>query len=47
MDSGGSQGVYDFEARGAHAHAFDAFVAGRPLSGNPAAVMPLDRWLDD
>ena len=25
----------------------DAFVADRPLSGNPAAVMPLDRWLDD
>jgi PhzF family phenazine biosynthesis protein len=25
----------------------DAFVAGRPLTGNPAAVMPLDRWLDD
>ncbi len=24
----------------------DAF-AGRPLTGNPAAVMPLDRWLDD
>jgi PhzF family phenazine biosynthesis protein len=24
----------------------DAFVDG-PLSGNPAAVMPLDRWLDD
>ena len=24
----------------------DAF-AGRPLSGNPAAVMPLDQWLDD
>ncbi|GAA4724720.1 PhzF family phenazine biosynthesis protein [Sphingomonas lutea] len=24
----------------------DAFVEG-PLSGNPAAVMPLDRWLDD
>jgi len=24
----------------------DAF-AERPLSGNPAAVMPLDRWLDD
>lgn len=25
----------------------DAFVAGRSLTGNPAAVMPLDRWLDD
>ena len=25
----------------------DAFVAGGPLTGNPAAVMPLDRWLDD
>ena len=26
----------------------DAFVVdGRPLTGNPAAVMPLDRWLDD
>jgi PhzF family phenazine biosynthesis protein len=25
----------------------DAFVAGRPLTGNPAAVMPLDRWLED
>ena len=25
----------------------DAFVAGRPLTGNPAAVMPLDRWLDE
>ena len=25
----------------------DAFIAGRPLTGNPAAVMPLDRWLDD
>lgn len=25
----------------------DAFTAGRPLSGNPAAVMPLDRWLAD
>ena len=24
----------------------DAF-AERPFSGNPAAVMPLDRWLDD
>src|SRR5438552_2796869 len=24
----------------------DAF-ADRPLSGNPAAVMPLERWLDD
>ena len=24
----------------------DAF-ANRPLTGNPAAVMPLDRWLDD
>ena len=24
----------------------DAF-ADRPLTGNPAAVMPLDRWLDD
>jgi PhzF family phenazine biosynthesis protein len=24
----------------------DAF-AGRPLTGNPAAVMPLERWLDD
>jgi PhzF family phenazine biosynthesis protein len=25
----------------------DAFVNARPLTGNPAAVMPLDRWLDD
>ncbi len=25
----------------------NAFLAGRPLTGNPAAVMPLDRWLDD
>ena len=25
----------------------DAFVAGRPLTGNPAAVMPLEQWLDD
>lgn len=25
----------------------DAFVADRPLTGNPAAVMPLDLWLDD
>ncbi len=25
----------------------DAFIAGRPLTGNPAAVMPLERWLDD
>src|SRR5689334_9268255 len=24
----------------------DAFTNG-PLTGNPAAVMPLDRWLDD
>ena len=24
----------------------DAF-ASRPLTGNPAAVMPLERWLDD
>jgi len=24
----------------------DAF-AGRPLTGNPAAVMPLERWLED
>lgn len=24
----------------------DAF-AGRPLTGNPAAVMPLERWIDD
>ena len=24
----------------------DAF-AERPLTGNPAAVMPLERWLDD
>ena len=24
----------------------DAF-ADRPFTGNPAAVMPLDRWLDD
>ncbi len=25
----------------------DAFVAERPLTGNPAAVMPLEQWLDD
>ena len=25
----------------------DAFVAGPPLTGNPAAVMPLNRWLED
>ncbi|MEO7635858.1 MAG: PhzF family phenazine biosynthesis protein [Sphingomicrobium sp.] len=25
----------------------DAFAADAPLTGNPAAVMPLDRWLDD
>src|SRR5688572_12198312 len=25
----------------------DAFVLDRPFSGNPAAVCPLDRWLDD
>ncbi len=25
----------------------DAFVAGRARTGNPAAVMPLERWLDD
>ncbi|GAA3996266.1 PhzF family phenazine biosynthesis protein [Sphingomonas humi] len=25
----------------------DAFTDGRPLSGNPAAVMPLDQWLPD
>jgi PhzF family phenazine biosynthesis protein len=25
----------------------DAFTTGRPLTGNPAAVMPLDHWLDD
>ena len=25
----------------------DAFVADAPLTGNPAAVMPLERWLDD
>lgn len=25
----------------------DAFVAERPLTGNPAAVMPLERWLED
>lgn len=25
----------------------DAFVTDRPLTGNPAAVMPLDRWLPD
>ena len=25
----------------------DAFVAGRPLTGNPAAVMPLDQWPDE
>lgn len=25
----------------------DAFVTDAPLTGNPAAVMPLDRWLDD
>ena len=25
----------------------DAFVAGRPLTGNPAAVMPLDHWLGE
>jgi len=24
----------------------DAFVTDRPLTGNPAAVMPLERWLD-
>ncbi len=24
----------------------DAFADG-PLTGNPAAVMPLERWLDD
>lgn len=27
-------------------HQIDAF-ADRPFTGNPAAVMPLDRWLDD
>ena len=27
-------------------HQIDAF-ADRPFAGNPAAVMPLDRWLDD
>jgi len=25
----------------------DAFVEARPFSGNPAAVVPLDDWLDD
>nr|WP_314442721.1 PhzF family phenazine biosynthesis protein [uncultured Sphingomonas sp.] len=25
----------------------DAFTSGRPLTGNPAAVMPLDEWLPD
>ena len=25
----------------------DAFSSGRPLTGNPAAVMPLDGWLPD
>ncbi len=25
----------------------DAFVTARPFSGNPAAVVPLDRWLDE
>jgi PhzF family phenazine biosynthesis protein len=25
----------------------DAFVTDLPLTGNPAAVMPLDHWLDD
>ncbi|MDE0916240.1 MAG: PhzF family phenazine biosynthesis protein [Planctomycetota bacterium] len=25
----------------------DAFVTARPFSGNPAAVCPLDHWLDD
>ena len=25
----------------------DAFVDARPFSGNPAAVCPLERWLDD
>ena len=25
----------------------DAFVTDQPFSGNPAAVMPLDAWLDD
>lgn len=25
----------------------DAFAAEAPLTGNPAAVMPLERWLDD
>lgn len=25
----------------------DAFTSGRPLTGNPAAVMPLERWLPD
>jgi PhzF family phenazine biosynthesis protein len=25
----------------------DAFATDAPLTGNPAAVMPLDRWLDD
>ena len=25
----------------------DAFITTGPLTGNPAAVMPLDRWLDD
>ena len=25
----------------------DAFTTSAPLTGNPAAVMPLDRWLDD
>lgn len=25
----------------------DAYVAGRPLTGNPAAVMPFDQWPDE
>jgi PhzF family phenazine biosynthesis protein len=25
----------------------DAFTTGAPLTGNPAAVMPLEQWLDD
>lgn len=28
-------------------HQVDAFTSGRPLTGNPAAVMPLEGWLPD